>query len=446
MTCRARIWKKELYTAHHLQRRSCNISHRIREWSVIKGQLAQKDVYHWTSLIMSAMMFWCVHILEDAYGASALERDDLISTRLVVPAQIDFASGVGLVGRMLSNYGNPADVSLEHRFLNLSLSQSHWPLLPFLSWSYSARVPLKIGVGAPVGEGYVATTLLKGYLFHSYSKLEEQSHRGLLGGDIQASYKRELGVSGNWLTTSRALTKTVRTSAEDELLFGLTVGGSLGSRHGWVARFDTHSHGEFESRRLEFSIIFPNHSLGYVHTDHHRPRGRVMWNRGFVLRASRQRHSIVKPLSLWWQGRLSLTTGRAAGGGYLGWDIECPPWVEDCEEWTRLTVFEYEARIGGEYRWRKRSWTLAAQAGVIGSTDHCGFFWNEGIFRPTDWGCIGLAASFARQICSNQQWVYAMGYEHILPYLRGDRVDLEDIGGHFVTLGFHQCIEWRYTF
>ncbi len=39
-----------------------------------------------------------------------------------------------------------------------------------------------------------------------------------------------------------------------------------------------------------------------------------------------------------------------------------------------------------------------------------------------------------------------MGYEHILPYLRGDRIDLEDIGGHFVKHGFHQRIEWRRKF
>jgi len=170
-----------------------------------------------------------------------------------------------------------------------------------------------------------------------------------------------------------------------------------------------------------------------------------MWNRGFVLRVSRQRHSVVRPLSLWWQGRLSLTTGQAAGSGYLGWEIVWRPGVENCEEWTQLTVLEYEARIGSEYRWKDRPWILAAQIGIIGSKDQQGA-WNEGSFHPPGQGRAGLTVSFVRQVVNNQQWVYAVGYEHILPYLRGDRVDLEDIGGHFVKLGFHQRIEWRHTF
>ena len=170
-----------------------------------------------------------------------------------------------------------------------------------------------------------------------------------------------------------------------------------------------------------------------------------MWNRGVVFRVSRQRYSDLKPLWLWWQGRLSLTSGRAAGGGYLGWEIGCGPGMEDCEEWTELTVLEYEARIGSEYRCKDQSWILTAQAGIIGSNDQRGV-WNEGIFVSPGKGRVGLTVNLIRQVRSNQQWAYAVGYEHILPYLRGDRVDLEDIGGHFVKLGFHQRIEWRRKF
>jgi hypothetical protein len=419
----------------------------FRRKSVIPDTKRIAEIRRCISLIILATTFWCSYTLEDVYGASVFERGELVSTRLAVPEQIDFASAVGLVDRGPSNYGNPADVFLEHRILNLSLGQSHWPLLPFLSWSYSAQVPLRVGIGTPIRKSCLAATLLVDYLFYNYAKIPgQQLHRGLLGGDFHASYNQRLGMSGHWLTTNQTLTKAVREPAEDESAFGLRVGGRLSDRYGCVARADMRSYEELESRRFEFSIIFLDHSFGYVHIDHQRRQQNVMWNRGIVFRVSGLRHSDVKPLWLWWQGKMSLTTGKAAGGGYLGWEIDCFPGEEYCEEWTRLTVFEYEARIGGEYRWNNRPWTLAVQAGMIGSNDHQSAFWNDGIFHPTDWGRIGLAASFIRQRRSSRQWVYTVGYEHVLPCLCDDRVDLDDIGGHFVKLGFHHRVEWRYTF
>lgn len=402
------------------------------------------------SKICPCFYFSIVHMIITvvcAADAPLFGSDDLISTRLAVPVQIDFASAVGAIDEKLNNYGNPADVYMKRRTLNLSLGQSHWPLLPFLGWSYSAHVPLRIGFGTPMGDGYVAATMLMDYLFYGndYSG-GERLHRGLLGGDFHASYKGKLGVSGHWLTASQTLMKTVRMSARDESSFGLRIGGNLSSKYGCVARFDMHSYGELESRRYEFSVISPNHSLGYVHTNHRNWQGKVMWNHGLVFRISRRRRSNAKPLWLWWQARVSVAVGQAAGDGYLGWEIDCYPPVEDCEKWTRSTVFEYEARIGGKYRCKSRPWTVAAQAGVMRSSDYRGLFWNDGIFHPTDWGRIGLAANFIHQIRGNQQWIYTVGYEHMLPYIGYDKVTLHDIGGPFVKLGLHFSVELRYAF
>lgn len=404
------------------------------------------------ALLSYATMFWGIHAPASAYNKS-FERDELISTRLLVPSQIDFASGVGLVGNRLDNYSNPADISLKHSTLNLSLGQNHWPLFPFLSWSYSAQLPLRIGAGIPISEGYVATNLLMDYLFHGGGAppFRRQLHRGLFGGDFFASYKK-LGVSGHWMTTSHTLTKAVNTSVKDESLFGLRLGGRLINRYGLVVRLDTHSRKYLSSRRIEFSILLPDHSLGYFYTDHHTPRqGRVMWARGITFRVSRQRRFDSKSLWLWWQGQLSVAIGKAAGGGYLGWEIDCEPWVTNCEIWTRHKVLEVEVRVGGEYRWKNSPWTLTAQAGFIGSTDRRGV-WNEGVFHRDGLGRIGLAVSFIRQVYPDRQLVYTVGYEHFLPYIGklpfvgGRHIYLKDIGGHFVRLGFHQRIEWRHTF
>jgi len=368
---------------------------------------------------------------------------DLMSTRLRVPSRIDFASGVGLAGNTLDNYGNPADISLSHSALNLSFGEIRWPFLGYHNRRYVLQqTPFNIGIGVPIGDSCIATTLLIDYFRYDFDLKGQESNRKLLGGDFHVSYNKQWGISSHWLTSIKSLTpaeESTSASRRDESLFGMRVGGRFGGlKYGWVARFDTYVLAFLKSRRLELSVILPDYSLGFIHTEHfktdyHQRTQRVMWNSGMALRVSR-RYAYLIPLWIWLQGRVSVTVGEADGELYLDWQIECS---DDCGPfWEWVKIIEIEGHIGCEYQLQARHLTLTVQTGFVGSTDRR--VWNEGIFHPAGWGHIGLSFSIIHQNGSDKQLAYTIGYEHLLPYFSSEIPPRK--------FGFHQRVEWRRNF